>query len=50
MATKTSQTNVRTSIRMVAAIAPTPPRVLTVPVNHGKKPERFLGTDFCKST
>ncbi|CAL5428626.1 unnamed protein product [Camellia sinensis] len=48
MATKIGQTNVQTSTSMVIAIAPTPPYVGTVPVNHGKKLEKFLGTDFCK--
>ncbi|KAL7254611.1 hypothetical protein ACSBR1_008880 [Camellia fascicularis] len=31
---------------MVTAIAPTLSPVVTVPVNHGEKPEKFLGTDF----
>ena len=45
MATKT---NVQTSTGMVAAIAPTPPPVMTVPANHGEKPEKFSRTDFKK--
>ena len=43
MASETGQNNVQTSTSVVAAIAPTPP-VVTVPVNHGEKPEKFLGT------
>ncbi|KAL7191423.1 hypothetical protein ACSBR2_023491 [Camellia fascicularis] len=31
---------------MVTAIAPTPPLVVIVQVNHGEKLEKFLGTDF----
>ena len=46
MATKTGQTNVQTSTGMVIAITPTFPYVGTVPVNHGGKPEKFLGTVF----
>ena len=45
MATETGQTNAQTSTSVVAAIAPTPP-VVTVPVNHGEKLEKFSGTDF----
>ena len=46
MATEIGQTNVQTSTGMVAVIAPTPSYVETVSVNHGKKPEKFLGTVF----
>ncbi|KAL7208773.1 hypothetical protein ACSBR1_030495 [Camellia fascicularis] len=31
---------------MLTAIAPTPPPIVIVPVNHVEKPEKFLGTDF----
>ncbi|KAL7220115.1 hypothetical protein ACSBR2_013052 [Camellia fascicularis] len=31
---------------MVTAIAPTSSPVVTVPVNHSEKSEKFLGTDF----
>ncbi|KAL7239808.1 hypothetical protein ACSBR2_005643 [Camellia fascicularis] len=31
---------------MVTTIAPTLPPVVIVPVNHGEKPEKFLGIDF----
>ena len=44
MATETGQTNVQTSTGMVIAITPTPSYVGTVPVNHGEKSEKFLGT------
>ncbi|KAL7183712.1 hypothetical protein ACSBR2_025987 [Camellia fascicularis] len=30
----------------VVATVPTPHPILTVPVNHDEKPEKFLGTDF----
>ncbi|KAL7195835.1 hypothetical protein ACSBR1_035965 [Camellia fascicularis] len=43
MATKT---NAQTSIGMLAAIVPTPSLVMIVPVNHGKKLEKFSETDF----
>ena len=33
---------------MVIGIAPAHIYVGTVPMNHGKKSEKFLGTDFCK--
>ena len=46
MATKTGQTYIQTSIGMVIAITPTSRYVGTVPVNHGGKPEKFLGTIF----
>ena len=46
MATKTGQTYVQTSTGMVITITPTSPYVGTVPVNHGGKPEKFLGTAF----
>ncbi|CAL5346560.1 unnamed protein product [Camellia sinensis] len=48
MAIEIGQTNVQTGTGMVIAIASTSSYVGTVPVNHGKKPEKFLGTDFCK--
>ncbi|KAL7188829.1 hypothetical protein ACSBR1_038646 [Camellia fascicularis] len=41
-----TETNAQTSTCMVAAITPTPHPVIIVPVNHGEKPEKFLGTDF----
>ena len=41
-----TETNAQTSTTVVAAIAPTPSPVMTVPVNHGEKPEKFSGTDF----
>ena len=46
MATKTGQTNAQTSMSMVAAISQIPHPVVTVPVNHGEKPEKLSGTDF----
>ncbi|KAL7242608.1 hypothetical protein ACSBR1_015066 [Camellia fascicularis] len=45
MATETDQTNAQTSTSVVAAIAPTPP-IVTVPVSHGEKLEKFSGIDF----
>ncbi|KAL7181313.1 hypothetical protein ACSBR1_040235 [Camellia fascicularis] len=49
MTTKTTQTNVQTSVVMGTAttISLTPPIIVTIPVNYGKKPKMFLGTD-CK--
>ncbi|KAL7258492.1 hypothetical protein ACSBR1_004593 [Camellia fascicularis] len=41
-----TETNAQTSTIVVAAIAPTPSPVMTVPINHGEKPEKFSGTDF----
>ncbi|KAL7253495.1 hypothetical protein ACSBR1_007932 [Camellia fascicularis] len=41
-----TETNAQTSTTVVAAIAPTPSPVMTAPVNHGEKPEKFSGTDF----
>lgn len=42
MATKTAQTSNPTDIATVSI----PLTVVTIPVNHGAKPEKFLGTDF----
>ena len=41
-----TETNAQTSTTVVAAIAPTTSPVMTVPINHGEKPEKFSGTDF----
>ncbi|KAF5931719.1 hypothetical protein HYC85_027890 [Camellia sinensis] len=41
-----TETNAQTSTTVVAAMTPTPSPVVTVPVNHGEKPEKFSGTDF----
>ncbi|KAL7178678.1 hypothetical protein ACSBR1_042098 [Camellia fascicularis] len=41
-----TETNAQTNTGMAIAIAPTPSLVVIVPVNHGEKPEKFLGTDF----
>ncbi|KAL7265363.1 hypothetical protein ACSBR1_003184 [Camellia fascicularis] len=46
MTTETGQTNAQISTSVVAAIVPTPFPVMTIPVNHGEKPEKFSGTDF----
>ena len=46
MVTETSQTNIQFSIGVVVATTRTSHSVATVPVNHGEKPEKFLGTDF----
>ncbi|KAL7180227.1 hypothetical protein ACSBR1_043444 [Camellia fascicularis] len=46
MATENGQTNAQTSTSIVAAITPTPPPIVTMPINHGEKPEKFSGTDF----
>ena len=46
MATETRQTNAHTSTSMVAVITHTPPYVVTVPVNHGEKPKKFLRSNF----
>ncbi|KAL7160991.1 hypothetical protein ACSBR2_041607 [Camellia fascicularis] len=43
-----TEINVQTSTCMVTAIAPIPRPVMTVPINHGEKSEKFLGTDFKK--
>mgnify|MGYP003703504393 CR=1 FL=1 len=40
------ETKAQTSTSVVAAIAPTPSLVVTVPVNHNEKPEKFSRTDF----
>ncbi|XP_028089438.1 uncharacterized protein LOC114289825 [Camellia sinensis] len=45
MTTETGQANAQTSISVVAAIAPTP-SVVTVPVNHSEKLEKFSRIDF----
>ena len=42
----TTETNAQTSTTVVAAMTPTPSPVVTVPVNHGEKPEKFSRTDF----
>ena len=39
-------TNAQTSTTVVAAMTPTPSPVVTVPVNHREKPEKFSGTDL----
>ena len=41
-----TETNAQTSIGMVAATALTPSPVVTIPLNHGEKPKKFLETDF----
>ena len=46
MISMSTETNAQTSIIVVAAIAPTLSPVVTVPINHGEKPEKFSGTDF----
>ena len=41
-----TETNAQTSTSVAAAIAPTPPLVVTVLVNHCEKPKKFLRTNF----
>ncbi|CAL5433067.1 unnamed protein product [Camellia sinensis] len=41
-----TETNAQTSTIVVAAIAPTPSPVMTVPINRGEKLEKFSGIDF----
>ena len=41
-----TETNTQTSTTEVAAIAPIPSPVMTLPINHGETPEKFSGTDF----
>ena len=46
MASETSIINAQTSTSVVVVIVPTSSPVVTVPINHGEKPEKFSGTDF----
>ncbi|KAL7202942.1 hypothetical protein ACSBR1_034402 [Camellia fascicularis] len=46
MTTETNQTNAQISTDMAAATTPISPLVVTVPINHGEKPAKFLRTDF----
>ncbi|KAL7237789.1 hypothetical protein ACSBR2_003985 [Camellia fascicularis] len=41
-----TETNAQINTDMVAATVPTPPLVVTVPINHGEKLEKFLRTVF----